>query len=321
LERTTRIEELSPKRVAQDLQQLWTNEGLTVFVGSFVSAKSPTSLPMAQEMKLGLVRAIWERAKPVLPSSVRPVRLSQLTRSGFADLPLELIVDEVLQRTGIGIDQLLEFMRIAPPNLNHRVLATLLDRGIASVMTTNFDELIERSQQPVGRSARLTKLHGTISNPESLVARVGQVGRGRSSTTLRKRTVEGLRHGAVCFLGYSGTDLDIGPILKTVQTSTVIWLIRPRGAGESVLDLSAAHDHLTKVMPVASTVRVVSVDGEAVLDELGAMLAVSSPVAGGGRGWLSTLRSNIAVRAPEEAALALGRILFLSGRADRPVTL
>jgi hypothetical protein len=206
----------SPSRVADQILSLGTESNLTLFLGAFLSSRAPSSLPTADDFKWELADSLWRIGKPSLPAGLSQEQVrAALSDSTFSNLPPELVVDEVLGRAHLAPGDVLSFVGDAVPNLNHRVVAALLDRGIARVVTTNFDELIEVSRTARDASADIAKLHGTISHPNELAIRLPQIGRGVMSRRLRSRVRSELDGRQLVIIGYSGRDLDLRPVLHT----------------------------------------------------------------------------------------------------------
>lgn len=128
----------------------------------------------------------------------------------------------------------------AEPNTNHSLIANLLEkRKISSLITTNYDECIEiayqrlfnRALRPIKQGAELTtsnaphlfKLHGSISDPrKKIINTLSQESKGLPfwkveclSSLLSDRDV--------LFVGYSGYDFDICPLLLKMPIRNIYW--------------------------------------------------------------------------------------------------
>ncbi len=143
------------------------------------------------------------------------------------------------------------------PNSNHFFLAKAMGScRVPLVLTTNFDVLIEEAlkienmcyerhitedefseKTKTGNGLpTLYKLHGTIEElgEEQFIATLFQVGQGLSPNKRRflKRL---LANFDVCFIGYSGYDLDISEVIRTATTDRrLFWLVKPHSSTQRV---------------------------------------------------------------------------------------
>ena len=237
-----------------------------------------------------------------------------LSGSGWARLPLELTAEAVLRRTRLGPGDLLSFFGAGAPNLNHSVLAAMLDRRLARVVTTNFDELIEAQRLSPGDRAGLLKPHGTFSAPAEMAIRLSQIGRGIVSPRIGRALAEALRGRDLLVVGYSGSDLDIRPLLRTADVRSVLWVVRPRLPGESHAALRREHDYIARLFDRRTPVRCVSADADALFGALAASVPHVPVPQGAPVPWRRMLGAALDAVAWERRALALADLLALSGR-------
>ncbi len=301
---------------AADLLGLANSGGLTIFAGAFASARGPSCLPTAADLKDAVVSALWDESRQRLTPRVgRPAR-HLLRGSRWPDVPLEMVAELVLERTQLAASQLLSFLGDASPNLNHAVLAAMLDRNLARLVTTNFDELIETQRLEPGDRRHLSKPHGTFSRPDEMTIRLSQVGRGIVTPAIRRSLERDLRGRDICFIGYSGRDLDIRPIFRTESIRSVLWIARPPLAGESSADVCRAHAYVAELFKSGTPVRCISVNANELFDELARRLLVSDRRSVGVRAWRDTLTSELRAVAWYRRAAAFGGVLGVSGRWD-----
>ncbi len=301
---------------AADLLGLANSGGLTIFAGAFASARGPSCLPTAADLKDAVVSALWDESRQRLTPRVgRPAR-HLLRGSRWPDVPLEMVAELVLERTQLAASQLLSFLGDASPNLNHAVLAAMLDRNLARLVTTNFDELIETQRLEPGDRRHLSKPHGTFSRPDEMTIRLSQVGRGIVTPAIRRSLERDLRSRDTCFIGYSGRDLDIRPIFRTESIRSVLWIARPPLAGESSADVCRAHAYVAELFKSGTPVRCISVNANELFDELARRLLVSDRRSVGVRAWRDTLTSELRAVAWYRRAAAFGGVLGVSGRWD-----
>lgn len=307
------VELANPRKVAAEILQISASGELTLFVGSFVSARSPTSLPMAAEFKQAVLTTLWRGCRSRLNSVLAGPPSTMLRGSQWPALPLEMLIEEVLAATEIPVDQLLSFLDEATPNYNHAVLARLLDEGSTRVVTTNFDELIEEARSVPGDRRKLSKPHGTISDPAEVTIRLTQVGRRILSVKKRRDLEKDLYGRDICFVGYSGRDLDIQPILKSVSIRSVLWIMKPPSARQSAAT-ALERQRLRELFGAGTPVRCVAVDANETFDALGHALSVPAAPPAGTRRWRGTLATTLSAIPWNRQASAIGRILRLSGR-------
>lgn len=305
-----RIRAITACEAADAILTLVATGPSVVFVGAFVSSRSPSCLPMAVPLKQAIALSMHSAGKPLLVSAFCDEPLALLSRSRFSDVPLELLAEEVIKKTDLTITDLLGWLADSQPNMNHRVLAALSDQGMATVATTNFDELIESLAT---QRDRVVKLHGTVSNPESMVMRLSQVGRGLVDRRFRRLLGETLAGKSVCFIGYAGRDPDIFPALMGLRLKRVLWIARPFSSAEDQNSIANELAHCGRLEAVADSFDCVSVDANSVFDELGAKLALR-PVAGGaGLDWESAFAKSCRLGSSDTAAIAFARLLSASG--------
>ena len=300
----------SSNEIAHEILRVSTEGKLTLFVGSFVSVRAPTGLPMAAELKQAILATLWRECRSRLSPALTGPPSSTLRRSQWSELPLEILMEEVLSATGVPVDRLLSFLSEAVPNRNHAVLARLLDQVSTRLVTTNFDELIEAARSVPGDRQRLSKPHGTISNPSDMTIQLTQVGRRIVSARKRSALELDLSGRDVCFIGYSGRDLDIQPLLRSAPIRSVLWITKPPLEGESTIE----RDRIRGLFGADTPVRCVAADADVVFDVLGHALSISVESSDKSHRWRRLLVQELSAIPWNQQADAAGRILRLSGR-------
>jgi tetratricopeptide (TPR) repeat protein len=217
----------------------------TFFVGAGISAMPPSNLPLAA----GLVESL---IAPVLHPLRLPDGLARSVTKALVRLRPEVITDVLLEHLGPDAARPLFKSLNGQPNAWHAFLAAALRSG-CSVITTNFDTLIEKACDTLGApyetivgtavkdspraSSLLFKIHGSVGRGQgrddlsSIALAVRQVGRGLSlrQTNLLRRLIE---NRPLIVLGYSGRDdFDILPALLDLRRSAAgIWIVHESGS-------------------------------------------------------------------------------------------
>jgi tetratricopeptide (TPR) repeat protein len=257
----------------------------TFFVGAGISAAPPSSLPLAA----GLVGSM---IAPVLEPLALSRGLALSITNTLVRLRPEVITDVLLEHLGRGaVRPLLHALR-GQPNAWHTFLAAALGAG-CSVLTTNFDTLIEQACDASGThhrtivgtsatgdepaSATLFKIHGSIGDGVSSVAlAVRQVGRGLAlgQTTLLRRLAAAR---PLIVLGYSGRDdFDILPALLDMQrTAPALWVVHESAA--PIRSLAGAARRRAQVRPAATCANAWTDSVRIVIGESSEMMEILRP--------------------------------------------
>ena len=239
---------------------------LTLLIGAGVSRPAPSFLPTASDCMKGLYTAIREDL---------PARLAAHLDNQYLDLLIREPFEQLMSRLWQGVEEeLLDFLaplRGGLPNQSHYFIAQLLRSGFASqVITTNFDNLIERALEddlvrttvvwdPVRdntghrRGPLLYKAHGSFVDPKgndasrSILTTVESI--ARSTFGHRLSALSGLFDDQVILvLGYSGSDrVDVIPALRTSAPRFIFWLDH----GDSPVHIAALGEsqrHLADVL-------------------------------------------------------------------------
>lgn len=177
------VQWFAERRQDRALRRPWV-----LWLGSYISAVTPSLIPLADEIFAAVIRelatltpenklkALTRRAQgDLLPQG----RLS----SSLSDVPFEVKLGEIEQHTGSFVSGMVKALLPlqTPPNANHDAIVQLFKTGelFDLIVTTNFDECLESLFPfcrivPVGApfsvpSGRpLVKLHGTISDPKTI---------------------------------------------------------------------------------------------------------------------------------------------------------
>jgi hypothetical protein len=229
----------------------WRQFGLVILCGAGLSIAPPSSVPSWWEFNEGVLRGIRHRYQGSL--SVPARARAPLARLSLEKLDLNQFSQTIADAfAGATWFELLSVLDSGDPNENHRALVALATTGILrSILTTNFDTLIERTFSVSNRQFSavntltdppprdwsreapvVVKLHGTANNASSLVDLASQKRRGLPTEWLD--SLERLfATSSILIVGFSGADLGLfNDYLRLEAASKRIpwlrWLCRPR---------------------------------------------------------------------------------------------
>ena len=213
-----------------------------LFVGSAISVWRPSNAPSATGMKDAAIRALEQ-----LYGLSGVVRLDVSSILGPSPR-LEWVMEELWEYLGDSTLDLLSIYDRGRPNGLHLYIARQFMAGrIRRIYTTNQDTFIERALSVLGwevgdqyavilpgeeahsvHASRpcLLKLHGSTANPASVRTTLRHVGLGLPSQ-LHEALLSDLNREAFCFVGYSGLDIDIRPVLSESNPRCIHWYERP----------------------------------------------------------------------------------------------
>lgn len=221
-----------------DLSNLWNlislkkdiNENLVLFVGAGASISAPTSLPSFISLRNEIIKLLFnditefdEYLNELLNTPTKP----------------ELILQTIWDYFGHTVNPIRGFAD-SSPNINHHYISLLCKSGVKIIITTNFDNCIEKSLDYNGikyivkagtpnneseykdifncitanlDQVIIWKPHGDVLSPESLCYTIEQVAKLNNSKYLKRLYSLLISKYNFLFLGYSGYDDDFFPIL------------------------------------------------------------------------------------------------------------
>ncbi|MFX0090692.1 MAG: tetratricopeptide repeat protein [Candidatus Hodarchaeota archaeon] len=226
----------------------------TIFVGAGVSIIPPSCLPTWWQMNHSILDALTEEAREYIPD-INNLTEKIKKREEEGKLPPEFVAELITERFGESYFEVLQALEGETPNQVHFWLATLAKAGLVkTIITTNFDTLIERAFKSLGvplrvlvepkdyegvdlsfskteRACLLLKLHGTATKPSTCIDTLAERKRGFPPVINQLINDMGKETFWV-ILGYSGADLDAEPNylgLRTRSTSSpgFFWLHLP----------------------------------------------------------------------------------------------
>ena len=223
---------------------------LTFFVGAGISKAQPSKLPLFEELNKEIIRSATTGLTHDPGGLQDDDDYTALSNNIRPEIVLRIFTDILPQELMYKLLQYLEKIMNVEPNLNHRLLAQALKQG-GWVFTTNYDNLIEKACSHLKwdvekrRCVRdedfdefrekflnvrnipggyLFKLHGSIEDPESILATLKRIGNGLadSKNAILKYFFQNFNF---CFMGYScRDDFDILPmLLDTPSAKGICW--------------------------------------------------------------------------------------------------
>lgn len=231
-----------------DTTEFWTlfeRGELAFFAGSGICYDS--GQPSAE----AVLRRTMTAALPEIADDERDALLA-IQPEVFYETLLGHVPREVALRPWLSLHPAVAAAHGVPPapNIVHLELVRYSARTGIPIFTTNFDTLFEAAARQLGLAPRvmlpddpcpsprnvptICKLHGSIGDREQ------QPDLGTLYTTMTAITrvnvpwidalVATMRHAHLCFLGYSGKDIDLFPFLQRAtrrsDTRPVIWVTR-----------------------------------------------------------------------------------------------
>jgi hypothetical protein len=255
-------------------------------------ANAPSFLDLRNAIVLGIARTLEARG---IISGDEYEEVAEAIRRLARRADIRCIPEIVFSqaRDTLGDRILLEFLQClndGVPNANHLAIRQLLSRRewkLTGVITTNFDEYVERalSGQPFSYRVRgsptasgtgppLLKVHGTLKEPASIAVTLEDV-----LCRLDDQAIADLReilaNRTIIVIGYSGWDYDVFPLLLHAALGwncRIIWVLweRSESLNEQIARLQLA---------LGAKCVLVSAERSAALVEIGALWSAQVPQA------------------------------------------
>lgn len=226
--------------IFQEIVEKIKARNVIFFVAAGVSYDYPASLPIANTLFEEIFLSIFDDVidKQELLNTLKNKLRFEVFFQIFTDLFGKKAID------------LLDILRLGKPNHNHIFLSELAkNKFISTILTTNFDSLIEQEFQKnkikfsllykdihfknykSTTGVQILKLHGSFVDKDktdvsdSILISVNQV--GKKVSKLKKNTLKKLLTDKdIIFIGYSGMDdFDILPIFLTTKSDKSIYWI------------------------------------------------------------------------------------------------
>ena len=257
----------------EDVFEILRENNCVFFIGSAISMKEPSNLPNAHNWKRFVFEALCNDSENLnaifrkcFPSHWDENK-DKLAQDMYELMP-EVIFQIIQDIIGDYTLDALRFFDIDKPNSNHKFLARMLKYKsklyrVSAIITTNFDHLLEDAMREIGlkenvdfvvhlsednffmvqNKINIFKLHGSIDNKESIKATLRSIGL-RLPDNKSRAFKNILKKYPVFFVGYSGYDLDIYPVIMDSACKEIYWLLKPDGkakkqANETIQEFNA----------------------------------------------------------------------------------
>ncbi|MEU2031107.1 SIR2 family protein [Nocardia amamiensis] len=237
--------------MAHEIPETWTRHGLLLLCGAGLSMASPSNVPSWWEFNEKILEGIKRRAlddisfSPEVSQSIQELTLDRIDLLSFS----QVIHDAFAGGTWFS---LLPYLDGEQPNYSHWAVAALAQAGIiTTVLTTNFDTLLERAANELGvafeilvpgrhtppdpslTGLKIVKLHGGLGETATLVDLATQKCRGFTDEWIQWIIRECESH-SILVAGFSGLDLDIsadyiGLLAAASSIPSLTWLAREPG--------------------------------------------------------------------------------------------
>lgn len=227
------------------------DRSLIFFVGAGASSAGDTKMPTTQAL---LQQILLDAIKQSGEFDNNYINVIDIIRESVNLLGFEITLNDFWQICGKTITLLYEaFAKIdarCATNFVHAFLAHWLSTG-GIVLTTNYDLLIEREwldinqdidiryqengsysfsnwSEDLERGNCLFKIHGSLDNPDSCLGALEHV-RTQLTGPRAELLTEIIKNRPLCFVGWSGKDPDIPPLLSKIykerdSSLPVFWI-------------------------------------------------------------------------------------------------
>ena len=281
--------------LSADIRRAFAERRAVLFCGAGISIEPPATLPDWKTLRDETIKAVAGADETLV--ATLPGLLAQDVDGGIGQALAPELVATIVRSVVPDYFRSLRVLDHDQPNRNHTLIARLAKAHVVRyILSTNFDQLIETACHREGIELRilrsdddfaafdmaeadgrpvLFKLHGCISNPDTIVATVEQEAVGLSPQ--KAAVLESLWNAMTgLFWGYSGADLkldvDYLRLLSTAATARgFYWNLHAAG------DHREAPNEFVQRLVTAFDGRGV-VSHESLVDTLGALLESMPPL-------------------------------------------
>ena len=204
---------------------------LAVLAGAGISMVRPTNLPSGDELRDLAIKTI------TATTELSPYFELLKQDENYTNLLPELMFQSLWEHMGHQLGGFFRVLEPANQNEIHRFLRDLSKNYTVAIATTNFEHLIEGNAEP---SRNILHLHGSLSETETLVIRLNQVGR-TIPLPIANKFLRSINGKTVLILGYSGRDSDVMRLVDTTEAEDIMWLFHNDSDRAVVAANSSAH--------------------------------------------------------------------------------
>jgi hypothetical protein len=243
------------------LEEAALRRNLVILAGAGVSAGAPSSLPGWKPLNAAIFRALRKRLETGIQKNdwLLPMETILESQRNADRFPPDYQAQVIEEMCGVRYFHALQALDVAETNAAHRGIAALTASGaVRAIVTTNFDRLIERALEAHGVAYEaaydlngyislgnrlaageagpvpLIKIHGSVSDPLSMIDTLKQRRKGRSRAV--EDCLQPLFPGYWLYVGFSAADLEtdekyLGLVEGAARGEGATYVVRP-GAKE-----------------------------------------------------------------------------------------
>jgi len=242
------------------IDNMINNEDLIFFVGSAISKFQPTNISEGKQLNMKLFKALtYDNKDKFLEQYNETFSKFNNTSDEFGCIPLERLISKInsfyKKHTAKNPLDYFNYLKNVKPNMIHKILLDItFKKKNKIILTTNFDCAFENVELkginiiPItylniqnfnnniyNDYVKIIKLHGSFDNQETVIMSLE-----RESIGLKKELQDLLHklleNKSICFIGYSGNDIDILPILINIKFKEIYWLRRTKTFDKNAKD-------------------------------------------------------------------------------------
>lgn len=242
------------KKDVHELGEAISKKRLVLFCGAGISMDFPTCLPSFREYNNTIIDAM----EKLLSSQEQDTLKKEIESLKTEDenFPPELLMEKAYRYFGpkiIGLTDLFGDSSLKP-NANHEMISALTKHGVRIILTTNFDQLIEKAlgnekkifegkkrfreltaliqSDQLPEKPVVVKLHGSAGNHEEIILTLNQAGKPNTDTNNLVKALFECERYVFLFLGYRGGDFDLFPTIlrgaEISKSSLLYWTFHPK---------------------------------------------------------------------------------------------
>ena len=235
--------QLNKDKVLIQIKKELEEHKIIFFIGAGISKEDPSNLPLAYEFIKSLIRDICNTSTSGLNNFLN-INETLFQNYIYILLP-ELILEFIYRRASENFHEIFYIFKSNKLNLYHENISKLAENKIIdSIITTNFDELIEiackkikynvilKDQKIENNSFNIFKIHGSLGFTDSIISTLSEVGQGLSKE--KKKILEDITFKKnILVMGWSNDDIDLSPELENIG-SKIYWVKHIKDFNEDI---------------------------------------------------------------------------------------